>query len=422
MPQPRPSDPAIQNPFCDGPTTPAQSQWGPSSSLNMHTFAATLRNPYAHLHASYNNMSPHYYQAYMQASSHRPATTAEGYSLSSTYVPGRQTSRAPRAHNLPTTSPDPPLAQQTIVKRPKTPLTYGSWYQPGNSRCTRQGCPFVGSHKSVEIHMMDRHLIYPSGWEKRKKNDWDADPSLRGKPIAIQGTSLVLDTQEAIDGWIAERKKQFPTAEKIEHKKRKLDEAAARGQLGPEDIGVGARKRRKYTNVKENVTGRHPGAFVRRGRSSWTLRGRERFGRRDIPQDERRDRSAVQELDAAAGGDHSTGADSDADSSPEVSSSKVPVKCMEPSSTSDHAVPSSPKRANRSHPAQPKKLPWNPFASRPTLLRNLLLPEIRITVSNLSQAVRFLVDNDFLRDVELRPGQEMIQVIRSTEANDTIRS
>lgn len=35
----------------------------------------------------------------------------------------------------------------------------------------------------------------------------------------------------------------------------------------------------------------------------------------------------------------------------------------------------------------------------------LLLPEIRMTVSNLSQAIRFLVDNDFLRDVELKPGQ-----------------
>jgi len=65
-------------------------------------------------------------------------------------------------------------------------------------------------------------------------------------------------------------------------------------------------------------------------------------------------------------------------------------------------------------PPQPKKPPYNPFASRPTLLRNLLLPEIRITVSNLSQAIRFLVDNDFLRNVEMRPGQvddKLIEVI-----------
>ena len=44
----------------------------------------------------------------------------------------------------------------------------------------------------------------------------------------------------------------------------------------------------------------------------------------------------------------------------------------------------------------------------------LLLPEVRMTVSNLSQAIRFLVDNDFLDDVELKPGEaeeRMIQVI-----------
>ena len=34
----------------------------------------------------------------------------------------------------------------------------------------------------------------------------------------------------------------------------------------------------------------------------------------------------------------------------------------------------------------------------------LLLPEIRMTVSNLSQAIHFLVENEFLQDVELNPG------------------
>lgn len=42
-----------------------------------------------------------------------------------------------------------------------------------------------------------------------------------------------------------------------------------------------------------------------------------------------------------------------------------------------------------------------------------------MTVSNLSQAIRFLVDNDFLENVELRPGQateKMIEVIGSSGA------
>lgn len=52
------------------------------------------------------------------------------------------------------------------------------------------------------------------------------------------------------------------------------------------------------------------------------------------------------------------------------------------------------------------------------LLLKLLLPEIRVTVSNLSQAIHFLVENDFLRDVELQPGEaqeQMIEVIGSSE-------
>jgi hypothetical protein len=45
----------------------------------------------------------------------------------------------------------------------------------------------------------------------------------------------------------------------------------------------------------------------------------------------------------------------------------------------------------------------------------LLLPEIRITVSNLSQAIHFLVKNDFLAGLELEPGETnrpMIQLIQ----------
>jgi hypothetical protein len=50
----------------------------------------------------------------------------------------------------------------------------------------------------------------------------------------------------------------------------------------------------------------------------------------------------------------------------------------------------------------------------------LLLPEIRMTVSNLSQAIRFLVDNDFLDNVELKPGdaQPKIEVLSETTATD----
>lgn len=44
-----------------------------------------------------------------------------------------------------------------------------------------------------------------------------------------------------------------------------------------------------------------------------------------------------------------------------------------------------------------------------------------MTVSNLSQAIRFLVDNDFLQDVELKPGQadsKMIEVIGESTGHE----
>jgi hypothetical protein len=53
----------------------------------------------------------------------------------------------------------------------------------------------------------------------------------------------------------------------------------------------------------------------------------------------------------------------------------------------------------------------------------LLLPEIRMTISNLSQAIRFLVDNEFLENVELKPGEaneKMIEVIGEVSNPTTV--
>ncbi|KAF8078532.1 hypothetical protein FPV67DRAFT_60507 [Lyophyllum atratum] len=120
-----------------------------------------------------------------------------------------------------------------------------AWYQPGSSRCTHQGCSFIGSFKALETHMMDRHLIYPPGWEKRpRKQDWDADPSLKGKPISIQGTNQNLNKPEDLEAWLAERKRRWPTAPRVEEKKKKMTEALARGQL-PDHLGFKGNKRQR---------------------------------------------------------------------------------------------------------------------------------------------------------------------------------
>ncbi|KAL4064915.1 hypothetical protein V8B97DRAFT_2010599 [Scleroderma yunnanense] len=376
------------------------------------TITAALANPYAQ---SYG-MSPHYYQAYMQASHNRPpcvATTAEGYTFSSTYVPRRESFRSqPLPDPSADQAPPSPKSERRIIANPSM---HGSWYQPGNFRCQRQGCPFLGSHKSVEIHMMDRHFIFPPGWDKNKDN-WDADPSLKGKPIPIQGTSVLLDTPEALDAWIAERRNRFPTTARVQEKKRKMEEAIARGQLTPEDMGLASTKRRKHEHLTDGSASSSRG---QRGRSRGVGRGRGTFVRRGeaslVVNDQNSTASRSVSLDGPVQ-ENSVGSDSDSEGQgpPEETSSRSPVHkppcALAMAHTTERSIP--PIKVASRPPLQPRKPPRNSFLSRPTLL------QIRVTVSNLSQAIRFLVDNNFLEGVELRPGeahQQMIEVVGSSD-------
>lgn len=335
------------------------------------------------------------------------------------------------------------------------------------------------------------------------------------KVIPIQGTSLTLDTPEAIDAWISERKRRFPTADRVEDKQKKIEEAAARGQLPLEfNGGRFPNKRRRLDEPSRPFESRGRG----RGRGE---RGRG-FGRGRGRATSMQDRAGLSQSNAESstspsgglsssirptglpkkpdfaptifGADRTekgvemgtippspgpasdsddTTSESGSDSAPEVISSKgraafpadipgtatnevagakansivQPEREVHPSTQNEHE----PVRPARRHPArQPKRLPHNPFAARPPLLRNvslgsranryvyrccemcstdadfilisqLLLPEIRMTVSNLSQAIRFLVDNDFLENVELRAGQadeRMIEVVGESEHTD----
>ena len=124
----------------------------------------TLQNPYA----GYSTVSSHYAQAYNQPGPSYSASTftqSEG-SVRGGHVNHRNAGSRPSGGHLSGHS----------NSRPQ-----GHWYEPGNHSCNEVGCTFKGSVKSVEIHKMDRHLIYPPGWKNRKrKDDWDADPSLKG--------------------------------------------------------------------------------------------------------------------------------------------------------------------------------------------------------------------------------------------------
>ncbi|KAJ7225433.1 hypothetical protein GGX14DRAFT_638726 [Mycena pura] len=320
--------------------------------------------------------SPHYAQAYLQQAA-AAAPTPQRYTLSCSLNPVPQE-----------------------VRPQKTPSA--SWHQPGSSRCTYKTCTYFGSRQSVEIHMMDRHLIFPPGWEKRNnKPEWDADPSLKGKPIPIQGTTVVLDSPEVLADWLAERKRRWPTAQLVTEKKRKLEEAIARGQLALEDARFAGRKRRRNSTDGGGVDSCGRGAARARGRgrgrdAGWRGRGRG---------------TAMPHPRMPSTSCSSSSDESNDESAPEAVSSKLQQFVSVPESP--RVVPL--EVVKRPHTLQPKQTVRNPFATRPTLLRNLLLPEIRITVSNLSQAIRFLVDNDFLRNVELKPGQAKEKLIEVLE-------
>ncbi|RXW24778.1 hypothetical protein EST38_g1110 [Candolleomyces aberdarensis] len=287
---------------------------------------------------------------------------------------------------------------------------------------------------------MDRHLIFPPGWEKRpKKPEWDADPSLKGKPIPIQGTNIFLDDPEQLAAWVAERKKRFPTSDRVVDKKRKMEEAIARGQLTEEDYGIRSGKRRRAnepsngvsSNTSTSSRGHHPnkrGRGAGRGGQAGS-RGRGRGGANVTPAAALLPPKPVAApipqlpIDKTSSDEESDSSD-DSDA-PEVVTSKKEVEPIVP--VAEDVLEETPREKEpqaqdrKRPPPQPKKPPKNPFASRPSLLRNLLTPEIRMTVSNLSQAIRFLVDNDFLRGVELKPGEASEAKIQVLDSQDAVQ-
>lgn len=186
------------------------------------------------------------------------------------------------------------------------------------------------------------------------------------KPIPIQGTNIILDTPEAVEAWIAERKKRWPTTERAVEKKRKLEEAIECGQIIPQDYSL-SRKRPRPSFGQEKRVGLGRGRIQeRRGRQQERIR---------VP-------TFKAEPMASKSSDHHLASDGesasieDSDEAPEVMTSKAsatvdrPQKSFVPKDVEDQRKRRPSRKGNVNGPA-PKKPPHNPFASRPTLLRNV---------------------------------------------------
>ena len=187
-----------------------------------------------------------------------------------------------------------------------------------------------------------------------------------------------MDSPEVLDAWIAERKERFPTSSRIEDKKRKLEDAIARGQLNIASATMHSNKRQKYDH-RFDSHGFHPKIQSRTGKKN--------------------DRDQVRTIDGGWGGrvrvtptspsraittnEASSSSRDDTDCEPEVLSSKIqhaseiPVVQYKEDPETEALAPSPSVVKNntvgrhRSSALQPKNPPRNPFASRTTLLRNV---------------------------------------------------
>ncbi|KAG8825777.1 hypothetical protein FRC19_010541 [Serendipita sp. 401] len=285
----------------------------------------------------------------------------------------------------------------------------------GPIQCGNPGCPYSGYPKDVEIHRMDRHLIFPPGY-KPEKGPPDGD---LGPNITVPGTGISLKTPEAIDAWIAERKKNWPTDARVAEKKRRAAEALERGEL---------ERQNKRPRTNENPTTSlqiREGKFNQRGHMQSARRGRDRRSDSSKPFPskpvafgsysflETRESVAKKGLELTSAPNEVTSdsdSGSDVDPTLDAISSKLPPQDWENSShevsghESEPELPSNPKPFARRRAREPIARNLNPLIDRPSFLRKLLQHEIRNSVSNLSQAVRFIVANDMFADVELKPG------------------
>lgn len=209
------------------------------------------------------------------------------------------------------------------------------------------------------------------------------------KPVPIQGTTLVLDSPEALDAWISERKRRWPTARRIEDKKQKMDEAIARGQLSPEDASSYGGKRRKLGGppvqnkggVRERDSSGNPARRSipnRRGGEGWNER-------KPSPEASQAPSTSTNNADLIS---PSSEVEVD-DDKPDVISSKqkpptveVPPHLNHKPNVHSSGAPGNSRQIQKRYILQPRREPPNPFASRPALLRN-----VRSTfhLSNVSQ-------------------------------------
>ncbi|GMK60029.1 hypothetical protein CspeluHIS016_0902460 [Cutaneotrichosporon spelunceum] len=253
-----------------------------------------------------------------------------------------------------------------------------------------------------------------------------------GGSAYIQGTGITLDTPEQIAAWIAERRKKFPTAQRVAERKEEEAAAIARGENPRKRKLDAARAAEEWG--RETEVGQHAKGAVR-GRGQ----GRVNAAPRKVSKGDQSSDSSGSESDSDSSSDLSESSEDDEDEGDdedkaEDEEEKDKGKDKEndiraPAASNvcrffargqcrfgarcklEHTRPNAAERAEEPKgppkprpPRVPRGPPPNAFA-RPSMLGAILANPIENTLSQLSQTIRFLVANDMLRGVEVRAGQ-----------------
>jgi hypothetical protein len=201
--------------------------------------------------------------------------------------------------------------------------------------------------------------------------------------VLIQGTSVILNTPEALEVWLAERRKRWPTAERVKEKSVRMEEAIARGQLPPMSSNSRGKKRRHEEHDSQRSGKRFHNEFKRGSRprtqptTSTTTPAVISLSPTGtvspvVPA------PVVESLGEEASREEGDDDDDDDDEIPEVLSSKKPINgsdAADAATGTEEKVVGPPKASQTTYKIprkkEPRLPPRNPFASRPALLRNV---------------------------------------------------
>lgn len=204
----------------------------------------------------------------------------------------------------------------------------------------------------------------------------------------------MLDTPDVVDAWIAERKKRWPSTARVQDLKQKETDARARGQLSIADPALLGKRRRdaeeSYQVERKATRGRGRDRGRGRGRGQWEASFDESRatdsgwgrGRGGIPRAAQALKSNIALISHGKSDDESDLSKSESDDAPEETMIERQVEETEMTAENEVLPVTDIKRTlsvqrntntKRAAPLlQPRRPARNPFASRPTLLRNVI--------------------------------------------------